>query len=682
MKIFKNHLASKCLAIVLSSLFLIFPSGVFAQDGAELEELDVSLGELLNLEVSVATKTAMALDEAPSIVSVITGDEIKNMGARDVRDALNTLPGILIGSHGQRIEIRGISTVYSEKVLLLIDGFRINNSLNGTGMRFLDLMVDNIKQIEIIRGPGSALYGANAFIAVINVITKSASDINGVQLTAGGGSFSTQHYSLLAGYQFDEFQISGHFDILDSNGAEYYIEKDALHGQPGGLSPGDTAWPEEKYDFGLKMKYHDLNFNLRGMAKRDYNEYVGVALALNDETHQDFDQLFGELAYTRAFTDNLDATVRLYAGYYKQDLYFEIFPENFTGQGDLGLIGNPVLKSRNAGGELSMNYAWASHMITGGFNYELIDQYEVRNINNFLNVFEEPVDTTDYYNWNRETDRKLWAFYIQDVWEITDSDSLTLGIRHDNYSDFGGTTNPRIGYVHEFKNEMTMKALYGSAFRAPTFAEMYTINNNVLRGSEDTKPETIQTAELGFNIPFLKNYAVNLNYFHNVIEDLITTGPSPAGGGPAPYINSSGETTIDGAEAQFDVRLSKSRYGYLNVSYQEGEDEDGRTLPFVPEWMVKMGMNTDITKYLNANMTVTWIGERPRAEGDTRDDLDGQTLVDLSLIAKNLFRNLEIRCSIHNLFDEDYRDPSPDLRVPNDFPYQKQMLMLEAKYTF
>ena len=85
-------------------------------------------------------------------------------------------------------------------------------------------------------------------------------------------------------------------------------------------------------------------------------------------------------------------------------------------------------------------------------------------------------------------------------------------------------------------------------------------------------------------------------------------------------------------------------------------------------------------KYLNGNVTVSWIGERPRADKDSRDDLSPATLVDLTLIGKNFYKSLEIRGSIYNLFDEDYRDPNPfPGSIPNDYPTNERMFMVELR---
>ncbi len=632
-----------------------------------------------------ATKHLMDARKAPAINTVITGNEIRNMGARNIMDVLRKVPSIGIsqspGTTQKRVEVRGVRTNFSEKVLLLIDGHRMNDHINGTfGWVCGDLMVDNIKRIEIVRGPGSALYGANAFIAVINVITKTAEDIGGQQFLVTGGSFSTQQYNGLFSHKGDRFQISGHVNYFDTDGATSLIEQDALTGGPGGLAPGDTLEFREKWDAEIRMKYGDLSFRGR-VINTEYGPFVGALRALNDETVFKFTHIIGDLIYKKSLTEDIGITVKLYTDYYDADVLYEVFPEGFTGLDDKGFLTNPRYKNRILGGEITTDYALGDHFIIAGVNYEFVKQYDVEVSENTFDFFSDPVDTTDFNNWNKNVDRTIWAVYLQNMWEITSYDSLTLGVRYDNYDDIGDTINPRAGYVHEFKNDLIFKLLYGSAFRAPVFQELYTTNNPAIKGNTEIDPEKIQTYEASLECPFLKNYSLRVSYFHNDIEDLIRVGPKPPDE-PAPYINVDGKTQIDGFEAELDFHFAKDRYGYINCAYQNAKDEKDKTLPLVPEWRANAGMNFGLSKYLNANVNVSWIGKRPRVEGDTREDLDSNTLVDLTLVAKNFLKGLEIRGSVYNLFDEDYRDPHEDLRIPNDLPTDTRMFLIEALYKF
>ncbi|MDH4028843.1 MAG: TonB-dependent receptor plug domain-containing protein, partial [Nitrospirota bacterium] len=203
-------------------------------------------------ELIIATRTAVPVRKAPAIATVITDKEIRNMGARNLLDILRKVPGVGVGIHDlsayHAIEIRGVRTTWSEKVLFMIDGHRLNTELEGSSIvTFLYMSADAIKRVEVIRGPGSALYGANAFVGVINVVTKKPEDINGLQVTAGGGSFDTQHYSMLFGHDGQDLKMSWYLDHLKTGGPRYFIEQDAAG------NSGHTEEHQEKPDIGMYL---------------------------------------------------------------------------------------------------------------------------------------------------------------------------------------------------------------------------------------------------------------------------------------------------------------------------------------------------------------------------------------------------------------------------------------------
>ncbi|KZY48864.1 MULTISPECIES: TonB-dependent receptor [unclassified Oleiphilus] len=143
--------------------------------------------------VSTATKTLEDIKKSGASVTVITAADLKRMGARNLMDALKRVPGLGVyqtNMGGSTLEIRGLKTDFSEKVLFLINGHANNNNLvNGGALSsYNNFIVDDISRVEIVRGPGSALYGANAFVAVINIITKTAQNTQETTLSAGIGS--------------------------------------------------------------------------------------------------------------------------------------------------------------------------------------------------------------------------------------------------------------------------------------------------------------------------------------------------------------------------------------------------------------------------------------------------------------------------------------------------------------
>src|SRR5438128_3277104 len=165
---------------------------------------DLNLDDLLDVPISIAAGKVQRLEEAPSVVSVITADEIRRLGARTLEDVLQIIPGyeVLTDNQGRnRIGVRGVVTLgSSENVLVLFNGHRLNEHIfGGATVVNQEIPLYNIKQIEVIRGPGSALFGANAFVGVINIISYTAENFEGSEVSLGGSSFGTQEYSVVSG---------------------------------------------------------------------------------------------------------------------------------------------------------------------------------------------------------------------------------------------------------------------------------------------------------------------------------------------------------------------------------------------------------------------------------------------------------------------------------------------------
>ena len=186
------------------------------------------------------------------------------------------------------IEVRGIRTSLSEKILVMIDGHSLNRNMNGSSVLYNmagSLPVENIRQVEVVRGPGSALYGNSAFVATINVITRNAEEINGLELKGGGGSFDSYKGNLVGGKAIgDKLTVSGSLDHYKTNGPKLTVEADTLTGTPFSQAPGTPDLNNRRTDAFLKVGYGDLSFRGHYLTKKE-GMYIGLASALNDGDH-------------------------------------------------------------------------------------------------------------------------------------------------------------------------------------------------------------------------------------------------------------------------------------------------------------------------------------------------------------------------------------------------------------
>ncbi len=688
-------------AIVLNSTSSLFSEEVKLQSSTDAiqsihEEIRWLHAEAI---LTIATRHETPISKAPGIATVIMAEEIKNMGYRTLADVLKTVPGfdISMDETGEiEIAVRGVLDDASQKVKVLIDGHSVNNPWSGGAMwSFHDLVVENIKRIEVIRGPGSALYGQNAFLAVVNVITKDTDDIDGFQWTASGGTFDTQNYNMLFGKELGDLKISGFFDFFDTEGFSKKIEQDILFPEPFSMSPGRSQNEKEKTDLNLKLSYHNLEIKGKYMHKRREG-YIGIDHALNNKTNIEDTYAYSELIYKLFLGEKLNVIPRVYYDYYRWNNVFQTRPDGFAAatpfpgifinypDGIKGLVG---FKQSTIGFENQVNYKmFEGNELTFGFQYEWIHQGDVRSdeytfdpTNNFLPI--SPVRDFSHLApfARRSATRQIWALYLQDEWNITKDIDLTVGVRHDHFTRFEGTTNPRVGLVWRFIEDAQLKLLFATAFRAPNFFELFTSNNPVLLGNPNLDPEKINTFEVGVGYNFTKHIKGNINYFYNRIRDRIVRVPVRTGR----QIQNSGGARIQGIEAEFKADFGNDNYASANYTFQKAEDTTHRNrLPDVPVHKANFDLNIGFCKYVNANLHTFVSGPRPREDGDTRRDLPSHTLVDLTLIGKNFLNNFEIRSSVFNLFDKKYYDPSPQNTVPTDYPQPGRSFMVELRYKF
>ncbi|HDK02834.1 MAG TPA: TonB-dependent receptor, partial [Gammaproteobacteria bacterium] len=500
------------LAVVFSSMMTV----TFAQ-GQEVEDLTQAYGGAQF--VTIATGVRQPVATAPAVATVITARDIRKMGATDVDQALETVPGVHVSFSPQGYNsiyvIRGIYSEFNPEVLVLINGIPITNLYVGNrGEAWGGMPVEDISRIEIIRGPGSALYGADAFAGVINIVTKTANEIHGTEVGVRGGNFDSHGGWVLHGSDYDGTNVAlslqadstGSFD--GTIGQDAQTAFDQLFGTRVSLAPGPVNTARTRIDARLDLSRRHWRFRA-GFQGRQGGVGVGGASALDPIGRGDSHRFNADLTYrTLDLSPNWDLKARL--SYFdvatKTDLV--LFPPGaFGGTFSNGVIGNPDVFERQGRLDLSAFYTgFRRHRVRIGTGVFYGDMYKTRETKNFTigpGGIPTPlgglVDVSQSAPFIRPHHRTDAYVYLQDEWDFVRDWALTAGVRYDRYSDFGGTTNPRLALVWQARYDLTAKLLYGRAFRAPSFAELFSINNPVGLGNPNLKPETINTAELAFD---------------------------------------------------------------------------------------------------------------------------------------------------------------------------------------
>jgi len=603
--------------------------------------------------VFTASKMEEPVDKTIATTTVITQDDIAQIGARNLLDVLRLVPGVGITQtqFGWReIEVRGVKTPISEKVQIMLNGHPLDHNLQNAGSAWVydDLPVDTIKRVEVVRGPGSALYGANAFLAVINIITQDAKDLNGVQTSAGWGSFDTQQYRASWGKQFDNSaEAALHFNFTDTNGINSPISADSLSVQ--GLNsnaPGKSQLTEGRYDLEWQLGYQDFKLDGRYINKKA-GAFFGVTDVLSDDrTQQDYNNYFLRLSRNWKITDKFSLDTQIFHDFFSYNNQWQLAQNLFSHTG---------LEDTRTGGEIQADYQLSdTQTVITVFSYTKEQQDNL--------IDELGVDPQHFMlspHTAQERARRRWGVYLEDVWDPLKNLRLTLGARYDRYNDFGGTFNPRMGFNWEFIKNYSLKFSYGTAYRAPAFGELATANNPVLLGNPSLKPEEVKTFETGIIAHPVAGLTTQATYYHSTIDQIIS--PTSIQGVTLQYQNN-GSLTAEGVELEarydFDGNLQGS-YISANQVLQRSV-RLGRQLADVPRHRTNLTANWAFDNTWSSFAHVLIKDGTTRELGDNRNDVPGYALVDLGLLGKNMFgQKVDISFNVYNLFDKRYFDPAP-----------------------
>lgn len=460
---------------------------------AELNPLwEMSLEELGQIRVTtLATGTATPLDKAAAVATVITEEDILAMGATDIDQVLETVPGLHVGRSSQsfppKYNIRGITSQYNSQTLVLINGTPITDLVFGNRANVWGGMhVKSISRIEVIRGPGSAMHGADAFAGVINIITKARKDING---TVGGfrkGNFNTKASWLEHGGNYHGFNIGFTLEYEKTDGWKEIVTRDAqsdyddIFMTNSSLAPGPVNTMKDMIDARFDIQYQNSRLRVGYQGRSNLGTGPGLAQALDPNGRFGSDRINVDYTYNlKDLSPNwgLEGRVSYYHSTQEPEEDPWIFPPGaFNGAFPDGFIGNPGYKIHRARFDISSTFrGFDNHLIRLGTGTNWGDVYETTETKNFnpSNMSGELEDVSDTDEvWLPEEDRTTYHAFIQDEWQLADNWQLTSGIRYDHYSDFGSTTNPRFALIWATTDSITTKLLYGRAFRAPAMAEL------------------------------------------------------------------------------------------------------------------------------------------------------------------------------------------------------------------
>ncbi len=638
---------------------------------------DLSIEELMEIEVETvfsASRYRQKVTDAPSSVTIITADEIRKFGYRTLADILRSVRGFATtyDRNYHYVGMRGFGRLgdFNTRFLLLVDGHRVNDAVFSSaaiGAEFL-LDVDLIDRVEISRGPGSSLYGSNAFFGVVNIVTRSAGDVGGTELSAEAGSFGAYKARMThaaVGERGRSFLASA--SGFTSDGERLYFRE---------FDPGYPL-ADMRADNGGYADGSDYDRARSGYASYE-NGGFRMSAAYLERTKglptgsygADFNEPGNRTVDERGYIDLQHSGRTDEAAEYALRVYYD----HYAYRGDY-LYSGTLNRDRAAG---SWYGAEARIMQTFLSRHRIVlgAEYENRMRQDQSNADQEP-SSFQYLDDHRSS--RAWAAYLQDEITVSPIFLIYAGVRFDHVSTFGGTANPRLSAVITPVENGTLKLLYGRAFRAPTVYELYYEAPPSLRSNPGLRPEEIETYELVYEHALGKGLRAMAGRYSYQIRDLIVQTYDDFGN--ASYQN---QEKAEATGTEFEVRKTwdNGSDGRLSYVFQEAENPNtGRILTNAPKHLAKLNLVLPLIR------EQLWIGVEEQYTGNrlarSGRKTPGYAVTNLTFLARNRQRTLEASCSIYNLLDEQYADPvSGDLAPLDTVRQDGRIVRIKATYAF
>jgi outer membrane receptor protein involved in Fe transport len=656
-------------ALACATLLLCQRSALAMPDELAPPESDLTalpLEQLMSLEVYSASKFLQRASEAPSSVTVISAGDIRAYGWRTLAEVLRSVRGLYV-SYDRNYSYLGARGFlrpgdYNTRFLLQIDGVRINDGVYDQaplGSEFpLDLEL--IDRIEYVPGPGSSIYGANAFFGVINVITRRPLDLEGSSGVLEGGQAGARRGAATQAWRDGggtEWLLSA--SRARTGGRDLYYPEFTADGQDGiarGLDYDSTRRLFAKVIQGpytLTVVHGERD---KGVPTASFGQQFNDPRARTIDNHTSAD-----LAWRAALAPQAELNARLYWGEYT-------FLGDYPVGGEAVTLNRDLVANRWWGGELRLLASTAGgHKLLAGA--ELQDDYRQRQLNFDL----EPAHS--YLEDNHKG--KRYAFYLQDEVALTAGLLLNAGLRYDHHSTTGGVLNPRLALVRHWDADTTLKAMYGSAYRAPNSYELYYAfpGTGGQAANPDLGRERIRSAELALVRQLEGNRRFTASLFRNEVSALITQVDD----GPLPMFVNSGAAVARGIEFEYEQNWANAARLRASYSWQRthvgGDDGSVNT----PSQLAKLNLALPLHGPWRAGLEAQYVGRRGMVHGG---ETGAFVLANLNLYSQRLSRHADLALTAFNLFGRRYADPAAEEHRQDAIPQDGRRLLLKLTLAY
>ncbi|HSC69639.1 MAG TPA: TonB-dependent receptor, partial [Cellvibrio sp.] len=554
------------IAGVLGTLGLL-PSLAAAADYMEMD-----LEQLLQVSVTGSTLRDEQLNTVPSVVSVFTREQINSLGVDYLYELLALVPGFQVDRAGDTgtnytYSLRGRRNgAQARELLLLVDGRLFSSPRSGSSDIVIPLFpVVQIERVEIIRGPGSALYGSSAFTGVINVVTRKRE----AKVRVVAGSDQRAGVDVLWGQEMGNWETAFYGHAHEDQGQDFALRDLVTPVAVPSTDPNRAL----HLDWGLRYDQTQLRI---AYIRTESSDFYSIERIRNDFNHNL--QGFGQVSLEQGFAlaDNLKSTLALSYTQGEQRVKTEIAPEGVLFNLSSPASSDAFVARATFKGEtyrLALANDWSiSERASSQFGLELREDSETQAQafgNYSLAEFVARDYPVTYYGdespgepVGTRASQKSLGVYGQYLRQLAANTKLTLGLRYDNYDDFDDHLSPRLGLVQQITGNQALKLLYGEAFRAPSQSETGLINNTRLVGNPDLKHELVKTWDLVW-VGNWQRSSFSVNSFYSRYDQPIYTGLI---GATRTYINGASETS-KGVSLEASQQLSSNWLARITYSH-------------------------------------------------------------------------------------------------------------------
>jgi iron complex outermembrane receptor protein len=655
------------------NFFVTGALGLFLDTTATAATRDLTtlpIEQLLTLEVYSASRFPQKISEAPSAVTIITAADIKAYGYRTLAEILRSVRGLYVTNdrNYQYLGVRGFGRPgdYNSRLLLLVDGYRLNDNVYDSALIDTGFLVDVdlIERVEFVPGPGSAVYGNNAFFGVVNVITRSAGDVRGLELSAEAGGAGTRKGRATYGHsQPDGVSYLLSATTFDSDGENLFYPEFDTPSQNNGVA---VNLDHDRYQsLFAKVSSGAFRFTTGHVERTKGIPTASFNQVFNDPRSQTVDsETFANFQYEEDYAAESSLLARLFYGRYEYsgDYVFDYPPVTLNRDESVGEWWGAEVKF--------VNRAYRGHKLVLGAEY----QRDTR-----ADQFNSDVDpvVTSYLDDRRHGNRA--GVYIEDEVTLRDDLILNAGLRYDEQTGVDAQSNPRVALIYRMTEPTTLKAIYGTAFRAPNVFERYYFIPGQYTLNPNLRPEEIDTYELVLEHFLDPNSRVTLSAYDYKIDDLITLVTNPSDS-TLVYQNLD-KVEAHGVELEAEQAQVNGWRWRASYALQRAEDANtGMILTNSPRQLAKLNVTGPL-------LGSAWRGGLEWQYTDWRRTLSGgetapYALTNLTIGNERLAKGLEISASVYNLFDKTYSDPGSEEHQQDAIQQDGRGWRLKLQYRF